>query len=322
MKRLVAEWERQTCIAFILPHEQTDWNAYLDEILDSYYSLISLISKYQKVLIITQNKTLAKSLTKLPNVQIITASYNDTWARDTLPISVENNGKIEMLNFTFNAWGGKYDGSLDNALSQTLFPKAKKIDYILEGGAIDSNGAGLLLLHKDSFTHNRNAEDFETIQKQLKAIFASSLLIVQNGYHLGDDTDSHIDTLARFVNKKTIFYSQSSNKKNETHASLQAMECELKELAKNHNLELIAIPNPAQQYYQNRPIISTYLNFIIINDAVIVPIFDDVNDEQTLRIFRQYFPLHDVIGFSSNVFSRQNGSLHCACMNFYNTVII
>ena len=317
MKRLVAEWAKQTYIAFILPHEQTDWGEYLDEILDSYYSLISIISKYQKVLIITQDKTLAKPFTKLPNVQIVSASYNDTWARDTLPISIDNDGEIEMLNFTFNAWGGKYDCALDNALSHSLFPRAKKIDYILEGGAIDNNGAGLLMLHKDSFTHSRNAEDFEQTQKQLKEMFASSLLVIQNGYHLGDDTDSHIDTLARFVNEKTIFYSQSSNKKNENHTSLQAMECELKELASKHQLELVTIPNPSQQYYQNRFIISTYLNFIIINDAVIVPVFGDVNDEQTLRIFKQYFPLRDVIGFNANVLSRQNGSLHCACMNFY-----
>ena len=317
MKRLIAEWEKQTYIAFILPHEQTDWNEYLDEILHSYYSLITLISKYQKVLVITQNEALAEPIATLLNVQVRKASYNDTWARDTLPISLENNGNIEMLNFTFNAWGGKYDYSLDNALSNALFPSSKPTNYILEGGAIDNNAEGLLLLHKDSFTHSRNAQDFTNIQKQLKEIFASSLLVLQNGYHLGDDTDSHIDTLARFVNEKTIFYSQSSDKKSENHLSLQAMENELKELATKHNLELVPIPNPAQQYYQNRPIISTYLNFIIINSVVIVPTFGDEKDESTLRVFGRYFPTREVIGFGANVFSRQNGSLHCACMNFY-----
>jgi agmatine/peptidylarginine deiminase len=314
---VIAQWGRQDFIALILPTNSTDWNEYLDDILDCYYSLAKIISKYQKVLIIYDDKSLISVLENIKNIDFINASYNDTWARDILPISIKKDNKIVLLNFIFNAWGGKYDSSLDNELSKRVFSKMIDVDICLEGGGIDNNGDNLMLINKQTFDFHRNNMSFEDIVARLENIFDVNVLVLSEGGICGDDTNSHIDTLARFINKDTIFYQSCEDKNHINYDSLLKMKEQLKQIANTNNLNLVALPSPSMKYYNNTILPATYINFIIINGAVIVPTYDDDNDDVVLDIFRKYFVNRDIIGFDASVFIRQNGSLHCASTNFF-----
>lgn len=314
---IIPQWHNQSLIAFILPHKKTHWQECLQEILESYYKLILLISKHQRVLVITQDIKLSKPLQNKHNISIKQAPYNDTWARDTLPISIKRNNKIQLLNFTFNGWGNKYTSNLDNTLSSHIFKNTKNINICLEGGAMDNNGKDLILLNKQTLTKSRNIYPPTTIINKLQKIFKAKILLLKNGSLKGDDTDSHTDTLARFVNKNTIVYLSPKDKSDPNYQPLSKMQQELKQIAKKHNLTLSPIKSPSQKTYHNRPLPATYINFIITNKTVIVPTYNDINDKQAINKIKKHFPKKDIIGFDASIFIRQNGSLHCASMNFF-----
>jgi len=278
MSNLIAQWEEQSFIALIFPSKNTHWISCLDKIQKDYCRLALLISKYQEVLIITDSEKLPTAIQNKPNIKMKKALYNDTWARDILPISTRVKNKISLLNFIFNGWGEKYNFKLDNSLSKKIFNNIIDIDICLEGGAIDNNGDKFILLNKQSLISNRNKEPFEKIIKKLEKIFQAHILILENGSLQGDDTDSHIDTLARFVNKNTIVYLSCDDKENPNFTSLLKMEKELKTLALKYNFSLVPILAPKKKYYNNEIKPATYINFIIINDAVIVPTYQDKND--------------------------------------------
>jgi len=262
------------------------------------------------------------------NLTFVKINSDDTWSRDFGGITVNDNGKLTVLDFQYNAWGKKFPYKLDNEITKQLKIKGllkkythKSISFVLEGGAIESNGDGILLTTtKCLMEENRNPLlSIHIIEKRLMEYFGcKKVLWLNHGYLEGDDTDSHIDTLARFVNTDTIVY-QSCDDKNDVHyRELQKMEKELKSFKQPNGqaFNLVALPWIEAKYNENERLPATYANFLIINRAVLVPTYQDKNDEKALKMLQELFPKRDIVGIDCQTLIRQHGSLHCVTMQY------
>ena len=318
---LIAEFEQQSYTQIIFPHAQTDWVEYLQEAQDTFVHIINAIRTYQTCKVICHDIIEVKNhFPDATNLLFVEYETNDTWARDCSALSVMRNGTKELLDFTFNAWGDKFEATKDNAMTAFLTPDACTFDFILEGGAVESNGAGIILTTSTCMLNpNRNPHcNKSQITQKLKEYFqADTILYLNHGYLAGDDTDSHIDTLARFINKDTIMYVKCTDTKNEHHKELRLMEEELQIMTQEHQLKLIALPMPDAIWYDNEQLPATYANFLFVNGAVLVPVYGVRQDKEALAIFRKTFPHLNIVALDCSVLIRQHGSLHCITMNFH-----
>jgi len=324
IKCFPAEFEKQSFVQIIFPHEKSDWIDYLEEARENFVNIANAIAKYEKCLVVCDDIALVKSYFKsFENLEFVEFQTNDTWARDCSAISILENGEKKLLDFTFTGWGSKFDAHLDNEMSRALATHyktpMKTIDFILEGGAIESNNKGLLLTTSECMLNpNRNSSytKEQTTELLKRELGVSEVLYLDYGYLAGDDTDSHIDTLARFVDERTIMYLTCKDENDEHYEQISKMETQLKEFAKQYDLDLIALPFTDAVYFDDERIPATYANFLIINGAVIVPTYRVSQDEEALQIFRDFFKERDVVAVDCSVLIRQHGSLHCVTMQF------
>ncbi|MDC0933649.1 agmatine deiminase family protein [Arcobacteraceae bacterium] len=327
--RLPAEWEKQEFVQLVFPHVETDWNDYLDEAIGTFLNIAKVIQQYQKCLIVAKDISIIKPLfINKKNLIFIEIDSNDTWSRDFGGITVENYNSLTVLDFKFNAWGEKFSYNLDDKITKELrlkdllsSYKYKSIPFILEGGAIESNGTGVILTtSKCMMEKNRNPHlSKKQIESKLIEYFgAKKVLWLDSGYLEGDDTDSHIDTLARFVSVDTIVY-QSCDDENDMHyVELQKMQNELSNFTQlnGNKFKLIKLPWIEAKYDDKDRLPATYANFLIINGALLVPTYNDKNDKKALEIFQNLFPKRDVLGIDCQTLIRQHGSLHCVTMQY------
>ena len=326
---LPAQWSEQEFVQLVFPHKNTDWIEYFDDAIMTFVNITKAISKYQKVLIVANELSYVKNIFKnKKNLTFVKIDSNDTWSRDFGGITVNQNNVLTVLDFKFNAWGKKFKYQKDNIITKNLKLKGllkqykhESINFVLEGGSIDSNGAGIILttsqclLEKKRNPHLNKA----SIQKVLvDTLGAKKVLWLNNGSLKGDDTDSHIDTLARFVDKNTIVYQTCTNEKDENYQSLKYMENELKTFTNlnGEKFKLVALPSIKEIYNKDDRLPATYVNFLIINNAVLVPTYNDINDKETLEIFKNLFPKRDIIGIDCTTLIKQHGSLHCITMQY------
>ena len=281
MKYLIGEFEEQSFTQIIFPHANTDWRDYLKDAEENFVNIINAIVKYQKCLVVCHDiKEVKKHLKPHPNLHFVEYETNDTWARDCSALSVFEDGEIKLYDFTFSAWGDKFEASKDNLMSSSISKhyskELKTIDLILEGGGVESNGVDTILTTSACMLNtNRNntMTPLEITQKLQETFGASKVLYLNHGYLSGDDTDSHIDTLARFINKDTIMYVKCEDKEDEHFTELQLMEDELKAIAKENNLKLIALPMAGAVYYDDERLPATYANFLFVNGAILLPVY-------------------------------------------------
>lgn len=324
-----AEWQKQWGVLLTWPHASTDWQDNLQAAEACYVQIAAAITAYENLLIICQDELHQRHIQALLNdcssntLHFLQASYDDTWIRDYGFITIYKNGKPEWLDFTFNAWGNKFASSLDNGINRhlhknTLFKQytMQSIDWVLEGGSIETEGNGTLLTtEKCLLNPNRNPDlsktDIENILQECLGV--ERILWLQHGHIEGDDTDAHIDTLARFADANSIIYMQS-----DTDVELQKMEAELRELKTSEGLpyELypVPLPQPVIVDAENRKLPASYVNFLIINDAVLLPIYGVQEDTIAIKQTEKAFPNHKIIPINCRALIEQNGSLHCITM--------
>ncbi len=328
MRRMPAEWERQRAVLISFPHEETDWADDLEASLSPFIRIAQAIAYAQPVYIICKDKTkISNMFCSTRNMTFIEIPTNDTWIRDYGYISIKENDEAKLLDFTFDGWGGKFEASLDNSVNSTLHQKGymgitplESIDYILEGGSAESDGEGSILTTSACLCNpNRNGGlNKKEIEKTLNhCLGADRILWLDHGYLAGDDTDSHIDTLARFVNKETIAYVKCNDKDDEHFEALQKMEAQLKEFKtkEGKSYALIALPMCEAKYdKQGNRLPATYANFLITNDALIYPIYNDKNDKKVGEIFKKVFKDREIIPINCLKLIEQGGSLHCSTM--------
>jgi len=327
--RYIPEWEEQEFVQLVFPHQNTDWVEYLDDAIDTFVDIAKAIQKYQKCLIIAKDLNKTKMLFKnKKNLIFVKIDSDDTWSRDFGGISVSCNKKPTILDFKFNGWGGKYSYKKDNNITKQLKLKGllkgyshKSYNFILEGGSIETNGEGVLLTTSNCLLNkNRNKLlNKNSIEKILKdSLGIKKILWLQNGELIGDDTDSHIDTLARFIDRNTIVYQSCDNKEDIHYESFEKMRKELDSFTNlnGEKFKLIPLPWITNRVYDDKILPATYANFLIINRAVLVPVYNDKNDQKALEIFKKLFPKRDIIPIDATTLIKQHGSLHCVTMNY------
>lgn len=334
MIRFPAEWEKQSALLIAWPNENGDYGTRFTEVEDCYRLLANQVRKRQTLLILhkdpAQRRHIAALLGKpCTGVRFLQAAYNDIWVRDTASLSIIRNERIQLLNFRFNGWGGKYPCHADNALNrqlhgQGLFSETPMldIDMVLEGGSIDSDGQGSLLTTRQCLLNrNRNPGlGKQAIESRLQYLLGVQRIhwLDQDGL-AGDDTDGHIDTLARFCAPGSIAYSSCDDETDPQYPGLARMADQLRRLRTltGQSCQLHALPLP-------KPIINSqglrlpanYANFLLINGAVLVPAYDDPGDRIALTRLAACFPEREVIAVPSRALIHQYGSLHCMTMQF------
>jgi Peptidylarginine deiminase and related enzymes len=330
---LPAEWEPQSGVMLTWPHRDSDWYETFDEVIPCFVTIAKEIIKREKLIIVCANTDEVKSaLGDVDYLQIIFREIysNDSWARDHGPISIFVNEIPYLLDFTFNGWGLKFPANYDNLITKQLYDSeafGSDVAYqsmrqmVLEGGSIESDGKGTLLTTTECLmSPNRN--DYKSrleIDEYLKMLFAAErVLWLNHGYLSGDDTDSHIDTLARFCNENTIAYVQCTDESDEHYEELKLMEEQLKtfKTAEGKPYELIALPMTKAVYYKEERLPATYANFLIINDAVLMPAYGGFEDDDAAKALQKAFPEREIIAIDCLSLIKQHGSLHCVTMQF------
>lgn len=336
--RLIAEWEEQDAVIVSWPHIDTDWDYMLDEVDDCYKKMVSAIIKYEDVIILTPQEERVAQLTKdikseTNKIHIIKIDTNDTWVRDYGPISLElesDSKKIKCIaDFTFNGWGMKFASNKDNLINRCLYlsrsfasdvSMLNRLILVLEGGGIETDGLGTLMTTKSViFEPNRNAGFSENDISNIisETLGANRIHMLSHGYLEGDDTDGHIDTLARFISPDTIAY-VSCDDENDIHFhELKEMEKELQNLKDingcNYNLIPLPLPKPIFDEDGNR-LPATYANFLFVNGAIILPIYNQFYDDIVIERLKKAVPDKDIVPVDCNALIKQHGSLHCATM--------
>ncbi|MCD6211956.1 MAG: agmatine deiminase family protein [Sulfurovum sp.] len=333
MLRMPAEWEKQRVVLLSFPHEDTDWHneaceSDLEAALSPFIRIAQAIAYSEAVYIICKNKEKISSLfCSTRNMTFIEIPTNDTWIRDYGYISIKENEESKLLDFTFDGWGGKFKADLDNTVNSALHKKGymgttplETIDFVLEGGSIESDGEGTILTTSACLCNkNRNGglSKKEIEETLLHYLGADKVLWLDHGYLAGDDTDSHIDTLARFVNKETIAYVKCDDKEDEHYEALKKMEEQLQTFTtkEGNAYKLAALPMCEGKYDdENHRLPATYANFLITNDTLLYPTYNDKNDKQAGEIFKALFPDKEIIPIKCLKLIEQGGSLHCSTM--------
>lgn len=329
--QLPAEWETQSGIMLTWPHPATDWKPYLDEVIPCFTAIAHAIVRKEKLLIVCASINEVKAaLGNIDESHIIFREIlsNDTWARDHGPIGIRLNGHPYIYDFTFNGWGLKFPANYDNQITGKLFESkafSSRTAYrdmfhvVLEGGSIESDGEGTLLTtSRCLLSKNRNNyKNKREITDYFRKIFGlKQVLWLDNGYLAGDDTDCHIDTLARFCDPRTIAYVQCTDESDEHFKELSQMEHELQKFKTPDGkpYRLIPLPVPEAVYEDGERLPATYANFLIINGAVLIPCYNSPLDEVARLQLQQAFPGREIVGINCLPLIKQHGSLHCVTM--------
>lgn len=328
--RLPAEWEPQSFLQLTFPHKNSDWAYLREEASACFVEIINAAAKFEDVLVVCDDAKRVKSyFSTTKNIHFVEALSNDTWARDHGGITVFENNKPVIHDYIFNGWGKKFEAGLDNLITKNLFSNGifqncgfKSFDLVLEGGSIESDGIGTILTTSECLlSKNRNEQYSKSeIEEILKLNFgAERILWINHGYLVGDDTDSHIDTLARFCDENTITYVGCNNENDEHFEALNKMKAELQQMktaeGQSYRLVELPLPDPCFDSDGNR-LPATYANFTIINGAVLAPIYNVEQDNVAIQILGDCFAEKEIIPVNCRTLIEQHGSLHCVTMQY------
>ena len=335
---LPAEWDPQDAVLLAWPHQDSDWADILDEVLPVYLELARQISRFERVLIVTpEPQVVREQLTRAAivsdQIQLLNIATNDTWIRDFGPITIITNGQPRLLDFGFNGWGLKFAADQDNQVTRHLATTPlfsgvtlETVGLILEGGSVESDGSGTLLTTSNCLLNpNRNPHLTQAqLEFELNRLFGEQhFLWLDHGWLAGDDTDAHIDTLARLGPNDAILYVRCDDPQDEHYAELQRMEKQLRSFTTKAGtpFQLVPLPWPQARYDGENRLPATYANFLIINGAVLVPCYQDAADRNALATIATCFPDREIIGIDCLPLIKQHGSLHCVTMQLPSGVL-
>jgi len=330
---LPAEWNRQSGIQLTWPHKNTDWGDMLNEVQTCFLNIAREISKRELLLIVTPDiedvKRQLEGKVTMKNIIFFHCETNDTWARDHAFITMMGDETPLLLDFKFNGWGEKYEYTLDNAINKQLYKSnilkgeyADHTNFVLEGGSIESDGRGTLMTTSSCLLapHRNQPLNKVDIEERLRSFFqVERILWLEHGYLAGDDTDGHIDTLARMCPEDTIVYVQCKNENDEHYEELFKMQQELNsfQTLNKKPFRLIPLPMVDAIYEKGERLPATYANFLVLNEAVLYPTYNQPdNDEKAKEVLASAFPDKEIIGIDCRTLIKQHGSLHCVTMQY------
>lgn len=318
-----AEWSPQSAVWFAWPANKTWWPDNYENVSNRFAALISKISNHTPVKLICTEQAhqdaqqrIFQCCPLLSNIEIIHYETDDVWCRDFGPTFVLNQNKqLEIINWQFNAWGAKFPNwKKDNAFplhaGKILNLEVNSPQFILEGGAIDVNGIGALLTSEEVLLNDNRNKGFtkDTYEKHFAQYLGIKETIwLKNGLY-NDDTDGHIDNLARFVNEKTIVIASEEDESSPNFSNLK----DNLEILRKTPYTIVQIPLPKSILFEEGILPASYINFLITNNLVLVPSYNQKeSDNQAILIFKKLFPNHIVEGFDCSAFLQEGGAIHC-----------
>lgn len=337
--RLPAEWESHGAILLSWPHALTDWAYMLDEVTQCYINIVEAITQETHVIIVAPDIDVPKrylSHLDQSRIKYCVVDTNDTWARDFGVITtVVGNDEYVLNDFQFNGWGLKFAACKDNLITRALIDQQiikgtyrNHLGFALEGGSVESDGRGLLLTTSECLlSPNRNGDLSKTdIEHYITEVFGlRKILWLDHGFLEGDDTDSHIDTLARIAPNDTIIYVGTDDATDVHYEALQSMKRQLMEFStiEGNPFNLIELPLPDAIYDEDGlRLPATYANFLIMEKSVILPIYNQPGkDLLATQIMKIAFPNHNIITVDCTALIKQHGSLHCVTMQLPNEIL-
>ena len=331
--RLPAEWEPQAAVLIAWPHAGTDWAERLVAVETTYLALAAAITRFQPLIVVVADAELRAHVqsrlrdagVELSEIRLVELPYDDTWLRDSGPITLKRGDTgFQLTYFRFTGWGGKFGAEQDDALVAGLVDAGvfghaahQRIDWALEGGGIESDGAGSILTTWRCLVQRHPEQSREEMSAILRdSLHADRVLWLDHGYLEGDDTDAHIDTLARFAATDAIVFQDCSDAGDPHYPELQAMAAELAAMrtADGTPYRLFALPWPKPIVDENRRLAASYANFLIVNGAVLMPAYGDPADAEAREVLEQAFPGREIVPVPCRPLIWQNGSLHCITM--------
>jgi len=324
-----AEWEKHDAIWLAWPYDPTTFPDRVDKVEATYVQIVKEIHTGEQVNLFVTDEQTKKKVAALFNAEDIDLSrvnfyvfgYADVWFRDYGPIFVRNKShELAMLHWNFNSWGEKYetllkDKQIPEIINSKMMLRYFKPGIVLEGGSIDVNGEGTLLTTEQCLLNeNRNPDlDKKQIEKLLSDYLGVNHFIWLKKGILGDDTDGHIDDLARFVNPTTIVCAYQEDKNDEDYAVLREnYEILCQSVDQNgKKLKIVKLPMPKVVSDEGQRLPASYTNFYIGNQKVLVPVFDHKNDAKALAVLQELVPTRKVVGIRCVDLVYGFGTIHC-----------
>ncbi len=331
--RFPAEWEPQSAILLAWPHAGTDWAERLAEVEETYIALVAAITRFGRAIVCVGDDDieayararLSSARIDMERVRFVTVPYDDTWLRDTGPVTLREGRGFRLLDFRFTGWGGKFGASEDDRLVQRLHAaglfrdaERQQVDFALEGGAIETDGAGTLLTTWRCLGERHPDVPRDALATRLAGWLAQDRVLgLEHGYLEGDDTDAHVDTLARFAAPDAIVFQACDDPADPHHDELAAMAAELAALRTREGAPYRLFPLPWPQPIRDvggRRLAASYANFLIVDGAVLAPSYDDPADARAREVLENAFPGREIVQVPCRPLIWQNGSLHCITM--------
>ena len=333
-----AEWEPHEATWLAWPHNPEDWPGKFQAIPWFYAEIVRLLSAHELVHILVNDakaerraqRILERAGANLDFVSFHQWPTNRVWTRDSGPIFVRNaQGKVGLTNWRFNAWAKYSDWQLDEQVPgrvtellglpawQPFIQNENRTKCVLEGGSIDTNGAGILLTTEECLLSEVQQRNPDLSREQLEQVFSDYLGIDQVVWLgcgvAGDDTHGHVDDITRFVGETTIVTAVESNTSDPNHAPLAENLHRLKATRTLHGkqFDLVELPLPRPVVFRGQRLPASYANFYIANGLVLVPTFNDPHDRIALNILSEVFPGREVIGIHAVDLVWGLGTLHC-----------
>jgi agmatine/peptidylarginine deiminase len=331
--RLPAEWEPQAAVLIAWPHAGTDWAERLASVETTYVELAAAVVRFEPLIVVVPDDAVrahAGQLLREANVDTarvrwVQAPYDDTWLRDSGPITLKDDANgFQLTDFQFTGWGGKFGAAQDDALIGALVQAGvfgdaahERVDWALEGGGIESDGAGTVLTTWRCLAQRHPQQSREAMSAILRDnLHARRVLWLDYGYLEGDDTDAHIDTLARFAPGERIVFQACDDRADPHYDELRRMADELAALrtADGRAYQLCPLPWPQPIVDEGRRLAASYANYLIVNGAVLVPAYGDPVDDAAAAVIGGAHPGRTIVQVPCRPLIWQNGSLHCITM--------
>lgn len=335
--RFPPEWARQSAVLIAWPEPHGDFHRWFPEVENTYRAIAAAISHRERLLIACRDEPhknrvreqLRRCDAVLEQVYLLILPYDDIWVRDTAPVTILKEGIAELVNFRFNGWGGKYPHANDAAFGGHLVATgifastpSKTIDFVLEGGSIETDGSGTLLTTSRCLLNpNRNPglTRLEIEFRLIETLGVERILWLDYGHVEGDDTDAHIDTLSRFCSEETIVYTSCDDPTDTHYRPLRDMAAQLCDFRRSDGRRYRLVPLPIPKAIHNeegKRLPANYANFLIVNDAVLVPTYNDPADAIAIERLSTCFPDREMVPISAVPLIHEYGSLHCMTMQF------
>ncbi|MEU9700451.1 agmatine deiminase family protein [Streptomyces sp. NPDC047981] len=325
-RRFGAEWESHTRTFMSWPALASVWEDDLPYVREDIARIARAIGEYEAVVLMARPDQVAAAQRACGSqVEVIPLAVDDLWTRDTVPVFVEDDGKLVGVDFNFNGWGNKQEHANDSQVGRKLLAKygipREVAPLVAEGGSFETDGEGTLLITESSIVNdNRNrGKSRDQIEDELVEYLGVEKVIWLKGVRGEDITDAHVDSLVRFVAPGVVLLDQAfpgtppdswSRSADQARSVLDTATD-----AKGRPFEIIDLqqPDPDRITGEGDDFLSTYANFYIANDSVFLPKFGDRKaDARAKAILQEHFPKRDIVQLQIDTIASGGGGIHCA----------